>query len=267
MDGRRPDRRGRRRGPLGGWLREARKPGQIPIVDTGRWVSAPDGSGRLPVLMSPTVDRRYGPTAVLGMPELDKTDEVIFERIGLPWTRGRWRRTRSRRGRRPPTGYRTSRSRASARLRRRSRSSTAPTAGSCRCRRSSSGAPARQHGGPSPKPAAYSRPRRGLHRLRVPQMRRRGAAQETDTMDCHMDTAWMECALAVPADERTSSTRPNCAAGCRASYIHGADTGGFILDKRRRQAMRDAGHGASSKTASPSPGSSCTAWSTSTGAR
>src|SRR5205807_1436517 len=44
------------------------------------------GGHPLPVLISPVVDGRFGATAVLGIPERDRTDAVIAERLSMPGT-------------------------------------------------------------------------------------------------------------------------------------------------------------------------------------
>ncbi len=64
-----------------GLQRSSRDAGTIGLIDTGRTLPAPVGGGSLPVLISPGVDGRFGATAVLGVPELDRTDETIAERL------------------------------------------------------------------------------------------------------------------------------------------------------------------------------------------
>jgi leucyl-tRNA synthetase len=66
----------------GGWERSAREAETIPVIDTRRTLSSPDGR-TLPVYISPLVDSRYGATVVLGVPGEDRTDEVIAQRMGL----------------------------------------------------------------------------------------------------------------------------------------------------------------------------------------
>jgi leucyl-tRNA synthetase len=65
----------------GGLERSSRDASAIAVIDTGRSLPAPAGEGTLPVLISPAVDGRFGATAVLGMPEHDRTDELIAERL------------------------------------------------------------------------------------------------------------------------------------------------------------------------------------------
>jgi leucyl-tRNA synthetase len=64
----------------GGLERSSRDAERIPVIDTGHRVAAPAGGEALPVLISPLVDGRFGATAVLGIPEHDRTDAVIAER-------------------------------------------------------------------------------------------------------------------------------------------------------------------------------------------
>ncbi|MBK5219078.1 MAG: class I tRNA ligase family protein [Thermoleophilia bacterium] len=64
----------------GGWERSARDARAVPVVDTGSSLTGLDGS-ELPVLVSPLVDARFGPTAVLGIPAIDEADREIAARI------------------------------------------------------------------------------------------------------------------------------------------------------------------------------------------
>jgi leucyl-tRNA synthetase len=229
----------------GGWLRDARNADQIPILDTGHWVSAPDGSGRLPVWMSPTVDGRYGPTAVLGTPELDKSDEVIFERIETPMDPLPLQE--SSLVCEPALRFKISDFPVS---RQRAWGTPIPIVHCPEC--GVVPVPADQLPVRLPDNMAVSEAGSVLtideefKRCKCPKCG--GAAErETDTMDCHMDTAWMECALAVPAEDRPQGVfdHPELDRWMPCLYSHGADTGGFILDERAvAKAMRDAGQGA-----------------------
>ena len=57
----------------GGWDRSARDARSVPVFDTGASVAGPGGS-ELPVLVSPLVDARFGPTAAFGIPAVDEAD-------------------------------------------------------------------------------------------------------------------------------------------------------------------------------------------------
>src|SRR6201991_3563335 len=64
----------------GGWERSARDARSVPVVDTGASVAGPAGE-ELPVLVSPLVDARFGPTAALGVPAVDEADADIAARV------------------------------------------------------------------------------------------------------------------------------------------------------------------------------------------
>src|SRR6185437_10420283 len=64
----------------GGWERSARDAKEVPVVDTGRTIQNPDGE-ELPVLVSPLVDARFGPTASLGIPAVDEADADVAARF------------------------------------------------------------------------------------------------------------------------------------------------------------------------------------------
>lgn len=59
-----------------------RKPEALPVAATGRRVRIEGVDRELPVLVTPAVDLRFGPTAVLGIPCADRTDAVLAERRG-----------------------------------------------------------------------------------------------------------------------------------------------------------------------------------------
>jgi leucyl-tRNA synthetase len=58
--------------------------GEIPLVVTGQLATVPGVAGIVPIVVSPLVDARFGPTAVLGIPDLDATDRAIAERLPTP---------------------------------------------------------------------------------------------------------------------------------------------------------------------------------------
>jgi leucyl-tRNA synthetase len=63
----------------GGWERSARDAKEVPVIDTGLTVTGPENE--LPLLVSPLVDARYGPAAVLGIPAVDEADADIAARF------------------------------------------------------------------------------------------------------------------------------------------------------------------------------------------
>jgi leucyl-tRNA synthetase len=64
----------------GGWERSARDAAAVPVIDTGASLTGPGGE-ELPILVSPMVDARYGPTLALGIPAVDEADEAIAARV------------------------------------------------------------------------------------------------------------------------------------------------------------------------------------------
>lgn len=73
-----------------GWREDDTATEQIPIVVTEDLAMIGGVAGMLPIVISPCVDARFGPTAVLGVPELDPVDQAIAARLPAPagtaWT-------------------------------------------------------------------------------------------------------------------------------------------------------------------------------------
>src|SRR5215213_736709 len=64
----------------GGWERSARDAKAVPVFDSGASLRGL-GGGELPVLVSPIVDARFGPTAVFGIPAVDEADRDVAARV------------------------------------------------------------------------------------------------------------------------------------------------------------------------------------------
>jgi leucyl-tRNA synthetase len=62
---------------------------KLPIVQTATQAAVPGVEALLPVVISPAVDARFGPTAALGIPARDEIDREVAERLekrpGLPF--------------------------------------------------------------------------------------------------------------------------------------------------------------------------------------
>ena len=65
----------------GGWRTDPGRIEALEVVDTGRFVVAPELDSPLPVVISHSVDARFGPTAALGIPAEDPVAAAILGRL------------------------------------------------------------------------------------------------------------------------------------------------------------------------------------------
>jgi leucyl-tRNA synthetase len=250
----------------GGWERSSREAETIPVIDTGRVVLGVDGA-TLPVLVSPLVDSRFGPTIVLGVPALDRTDEVIARRLDLAVpeveileaeagdmdgaTAG------------PDSGPAAAAAGADATQAVRYRASDFVIS--------------RQRSWGTPIPIVYcdecgtvAVPREQLPVILPLDLRPTGtgnplaeldefvnttcpscgghARRETDTLDCHFDALWLWVPACVPADAREQSLEEIFALPDLRHWlpserlVAGSDSGNFVFDQRIvTKALRDLG--------------------------
>jgi len=245
----------------GGLERSAREAETMPLVDTGRTLSSPTGGEPLPVIVSPMVDGRFGATAVLGIPEHDRTDAVIAERLlapqrvfGIPADTPH----ESSAGEQPTASQaaaarKTVRYRANDFTISRQRSWGTPipivyceTCGTV----------------PIPKeqlpvilpldltPTGTGNPlaeREDFVRTTCPRCG--GAAlRETDTLDCHFDALWLWVPVCVPPSEREQTLEHILALEDLHAWlpservVAGSDSGNFVFDQRTvTKALRDIG--------------------------
>jgi leucyl-tRNA synthetase len=260
----------------GGWERGSREAETIPVIDTGRVVLAPDGR-TLPVLVSPLVDSRFGPTVVLGVPTHDRTDEVIARRLGIDFPE-------AADGEVAGDGDTT-----------RSGAATVGVApqGSAPESASGDGASAgaraavrykafdwvisRQRSWGTPIPILYCEqcgtvpvPREQLPVILPLELRPTGtgnplaelaefvqttcpscggpARRETDTLDCHFDALWLWVPACVPPESREDSLEEIFALADLRRWlpserlVAGSDSGNFVFDQRIvTKALRDIG--------------------------
>ncbi|NLT06837.1 MAG: class I tRNA ligase family protein [Solirubrobacterales bacterium] len=230
----------------GGWQRGDRSAESVPAIDTGVRLRAPNGA-ELPLVISPAVDGRYGPTAVLGIPAADESDGVIARRLEIPAPDV----PPPDPGAPPPAAPRPAvRYRAGdfAISRQRSWGAPIPIVHCPDCgevpvpmgdlpvrlprdlRPTGEGNPLADH----PDFATVACPRCGAD-----------ARRETDTLDCHFDDLWMWLPTCVPKADRARSMfdHPECERWLPgAMLIHGADGGGYFFDQRiTAKALRDIG--------------------------
>jgi leucyl-tRNA synthetase len=240
----------------GGLERSSRDAEAIPLLDTGRSVGAPTGDGLLPVLISPVVDGRFGETAVLGIPEHDRTDSMIAERLA-------GQASADAAGEAEPAG-------------------PVPHAAASRARpavryKADDFSISRQRSWGTPIPIVYCEacgpvpvPREQLPVLLPLDITPTGtgnplaesrefvettcprcaapARRETDTLDCHFDALWLWIPACVPAQERGEALEDILALGDLRHWlpservVAGSDSGNFVFDQRIvTKALRDIG--------------------------
>ncbi|MFI5010289.1 MAG: class I tRNA ligase family protein [Solirubrobacterales bacterium] len=217
-----------------GWRRDDRDLEQVPVVQTGALASVPGVAGMLPIVISPLVDARFGPTAALGIPALDATDASIAQRLGAS-SAGTWKGARSNAAPRPTVRYRA---RDFAISRQRAWGAPIPLIHCERC-------------GTVPVPfedlpvrlpedlqvSGAGNPLEGRADFLECLCPTCGgpARRETDTIDCHVDGMWMWMPICVPFAERPAHMfdHPEYRRWLPARQIvWGADAGGYMFDQR-----------------------------------
>jgi leucyl-tRNA synthetase len=231
----------------GGWERSARDAKAVPLIDTGLSVSAPWSEEPLPIVVSPLVDARFGPTAVLGIPEGDEADDTIAKRVQRvaivgddhhpeiePWSNAR-----------PAVRYRAADFSIS---RQRFWGTPIPIINCESC-------------GPVPvpeqdlpvvlprdiEPTGEGNPLAERAEFINVECPRCGepAKRETDTLDCHFDALWLWVPSAVPPEARAEQmfSHPDLQRWLPSErLVAGADSGGFVFDQRVvTKALRDIG--------------------------
>jgi leucyl-tRNA synthetase len=237
----------------GGLQRSSRDARALALIDTGRSLPAPAGGEPLPVLISPAVDGRFGATAVFGIPEQDRTDEVIAERLPgvLEASRGAGAAAVGSGEASPP--------RASIRYKADDFSIS---------RQRSWGTPipvvyCEAHGAvPLPMeqlpvllplditPTGTGNPLAELDEFVQTTCPLCGgpAQRETDTLDCHFDALWLWVPVCVPPESREESLEDILALADLRQWlpservVAGSDSGNFVFDQRIvTKALRDIG--------------------------
>jgi leucyl-tRNA synthetase len=241
----------------GGLQRSSRDARALALIDTGRSLPAPVGGAPLPVLISPAVDGRFGATAVFGIPEQDRTDEVIAERLAgvLEASRG-------------AGGVDAGRSEGSG--------EASPPRATVRYKADDFSI-SRQRSWGTPIPVVYCETH-GAVPLPMEQLPVRlplditptgagnplaeldefvqttcplcggPAERETDTLDCHFDALWLWVPVCVPPESREESLEDILALADLRQWlpservVAGSDSGNFVFDQRIvTKALRDIG--------------------------
>jgi leucyl-tRNA synthetase len=237
----------------GGWDRSARDARSVPVVDTGTSIPGPTGE-ELPVLVSPLVDARFGPTAALGIPDFDEADADIAARVErVAWTAPEGEEEGEDERPQPPAveGAReTKRYRANDFSISRQRSWGTPIP-MIHCE-SCGVVPVPKADLPvvlprDIKPTGEGNPLAespDFVDVACPQCGE-PAKRETDTLDCHFDALWLWVPAAVPPEDRDEQmfTHPDLKEWLPAErLVAGGDSGGFVFDQRIvTKALRDRG--------------------------
>jgi leucyl-tRNA synthetase len=233
----------------GGWERSARDAKAVPLIDTGASASPPWGGEPLPVLVSPLVDARYGPTAALGIPSVDEADATIAERIARvgvePSSTGADSRPEPEPQARPAVRYRAADFSIS---RQRFWGTPIPVVHCESC----GAIPVPEQDLPVVLPRDVEPTGEGNPLAELPEFvdvpcPRCGepAKRETDTLDCHFDALWLWIPAAVPPGARPEGMfeHPDLRRWLPSErLVAGADSGGFVFDQRVvTKALREIG--------------------------
>jgi leucyl-tRNA synthetase len=235
-----------------GLERSSRDAGAIALIDTGRRLAAPVAGGSpLPLLVSPIVDGRFGPTAVLGIPERDHSDELLAARLedvlaGQPAQSGEESPA-------PGTPRAAVRYKADdfSISRQRSWGTPIPIVYCETC----GAVPVEMSELPVLLPLEITPTGSGNTLAECEEFVRTScpscsgpARRETDTLDCHFDALWLWIPACVPAEARALSLEDILALPDLRHWlpcervVAGSDSGNFVFDQRIvTKALRDIG--------------------------
>jgi leucyl-tRNA synthetase len=218
-----------------GVQRSDRDSAQVPVVETGVLMTVRGVQGMLPVVVSPTVDGRFGPTAVVGIPSEDSTDRAIEERLSLRATSGALKVKQSGSAARQAVRYKASDFPIS---RQRSWGAPIPLIHCEKC----GTVPVPKEELPVKLPddleiTGEGNPLEHDEDWLACTCPSCGgpARRESDTIDCHVDGMWMWMPIVVPFEDRPQQmfSHSDYARWLPAKQIvWGADAGGYMFDQR-----------------------------------
>ncbi|HUB73177.1 MAG TPA: class I tRNA ligase family protein [Solirubrobacteraceae bacterium] len=260
----------------GGWERSSREADTVPVVDTGRTVLAPGGE-RLPVLVSPVVDARFGPTVALGVPARDRTDEVLARRLGYHFEPAGGAGADAGHGDGRGAAYAEGDGAGDAEEGGAGARAAWPGARAAVRYKAFDWVVSRQRSWGTPIPIVYCErcgtvpvPREQLPVELPRDIRPTGtgnplaelqefvnttcptcgepARRETDTLDCHFDALWLWLPACVPPESREDALEEILALPDLRHWlpserlVAGSDSGNFVFDQRTvTKALRDIG--------------------------
>jgi leucyl-tRNA synthetase len=227
----------------GGGRREERRDASLWAVASGGMVMAPGIEDPIPVLISPAVDARIGPTAQLGIPAKDSTDRALREFVPERGMSLRFKAT-AKASFRPATRYRAGDFTIS---RQRAWGAPIPLIHCEQC----GTVPVPFEDLPVKLPDDLAaEPGGGLDRFpsflecTCPSCGK-PAKREADTLDCHIDASWSYVPPAVPPEARSETMfeHPDLPYWLpMKQLVQGADNGHFSLNMRLGAKMlRDIG--------------------------
>jgi leucyl-tRNA synthetase len=227
----------------GGGRREERRDASLWAVASGGMVMAPGIADPIPVLISPSVDARVGPTALLGVPSKDSTDKALRAYMPKGGTSLRFKAT-AKASFKPATRYRAGDFTIS---RQRAWGAPIPLIHCPDC----GTVPVPFEDLPVRLPENLaSEPGAGLDRFpdflecACPSCGK-PARREADTLDCHIDASWSYIPPAVPPEARSETMfeHPDLPYWLpMKQLVQGADNGQFSLNMRLGAKMlRDIG--------------------------
>lgn len=226
----------------GGGRREERRDASLWAVASGAMVMVPGVPDPVPILVSPSVDARYGPTAVLGIPAKDSTDKALREFVPAQGLSMRVKPPKA--SFRPATRYRAGDFTIS---RQRAWGAPIPLIHCPDC----GTVPVPLEDLPVRLPENLAaEPGAGLDRFpdflacECPRCGK-PAKREPDTLDCHIDAAWSYIPPAVPPEARSETmfAHPDLRYWLPMKQLfQGADNGQFSLNMRLgAKLLRDIG--------------------------
>jgi leucyl-tRNA synthetase len=227
-----------------GVQRDDRSAEAAPVVETGRALGVPGFSAPLPVVITPAVDDRYGSTAVLGIPAVERVDAGLAERI-KPASAFAWKLPSGKPKLRDAARYRA---RDFPISRQRAWGAPIPLVHCERCGTvpvPESELPVRLPD--DLRPTGEGNVLAGREDFIACTCPRCGGAgrRETDTLDCHVDGLWQWLPFSVPAAEREGAmfTSEELRRWLPVHIvIWGADGGGSMFDQRMTaKFLRDTG--------------------------
>ena len=235
----------------GGLDRGAREAEAMPLIDTGRTLPSPTGGNPLPVIVSPMVDGRFGATAVLGIPEHDRTDAVIAERLFQAPSHESALEVSAVSQSVPSRATVRYRANDFTISRQRSWGTPIPILYCEKC--GTVPIPSEQLPVILPldvKPTGIGNPlaeRADFVETTCPSCGG-SARRETDTLDCHFDALWLWVPVCVPPHEREQTLEHILALQDLHAWlpaervVAGSDSGNFVFDQRTvTKALRDIG--------------------------